>query len=201
MYIKTWLNWQKFPKKRNWQKKYLTPRYTTIKMVTSIIQAHIVRRTSNGAWEHLLLRRTSTETMFPNVWQVVTGSIEDGEKPLQTAFREITEETGISVDELWVLPHVGIFYDAPRNAMNLVPCFAAILYDNDTGNQALVSLSEEHSAYEWRECTGAVQRLVIPSHQQGVLTLEQHILPVLARGDVPVFARFSRAEAVSPLSS
>jgi dihydroneopterin triphosphate diphosphatase len=170
--------------------------------VTRMIQAHIVRRTQHGAWEHLVMRRSATEQMFPNMWQVVTGSMEEGEAPLQTAFREITEETGISVDELWLLPHVGIFYDALHNAMNLVPCFAAILYDVHSFTQAsstqgiseqvTVRLSEEHSEYEWCDCVSARQRLVIPSHQYGIETLENHILPLLARGEMPVFARFSR---------
>ncbi len=145
------------------------------------------------------MRRAASEKLFPNMWQVVTGSIESGEMPLQTAFREISEETGISADALWVLPHVGIFYDALRNTMNLVPCFAAILDESCAAAQVSVRLSEEHTEYEWCEHAHALQRLVIPSHKQGVEVLEHHILPLLARGEVPVFARFLRTESVATL--
>jgi dihydroneopterin triphosphate diphosphatase len=164
--------------------------------VTRIVQTHLVRRTPRDTWEHLLMRRAPTERIFPDMWQVITGSIEEGEMPIQTAFREISEETGITVEMLWVIPHVGMFYDVPRNEMNLVPCFAAILNNADTYAQVIVNLSDEHTDYEWLECNAALQRLVIPSHIQGVETLERHILPLLQRGDEPVFAKFVRKEVV-----
>jgi 8-oxo-dGTP pyrophosphatase MutT (NUDIX family) len=168
--------------------------------VTRIIQAHIVRRVQSQtkatsiAWQHLLLRRSATQSRFPDMWQVITGTIEPNETPLQTAFREIEEEAGLRVGELWVLPHVGMFYDAVRNAMNLVPCFAAVLSDEDSST-ADVILSDEHSAFEWCSSLRAEEQLVIPSHLHGVETLERHILPLLQRGETPVFARHSRAEA------
>ena len=35
----------------------------------------------------------------PSFWQSVTGTIEEGEQPLQTAMREVKEETGIDILE------------------------------------------------------------------------------------------------------
>lgn len=168
--------------------------------VTRIIQAHIVRgvqykaETMFADWEHLIIRRSATQSRFPDMWQVVTGTIESNETPLQTAFREIEEETNLRVEELWVLPHVGMFYDAVRNAMNLVPCFAAVLSLESSSN-ADITLSQEHSAFEWCHSERAKEQLVIPSHIHGVETLERHILPLLQCGKMPVFARHSREEA------
>jgi 8-oxo-dGTP pyrophosphatase MutT (NUDIX family) len=174
---------------------------------TKIIQAHIVRRNadarfdgasndaSSSQWQHLLLRRAASKRQFPNMWQVVTGTIEESEPPLQTAFREVEEETGLVASALWVMPHVGTFYDAVRDVMNLVPCFAAI-FDHSPEisphNTVTVRLSDEHSEYEWCNAERAMQQLVIPSHIQGVETLERHILPLLMLGEIPVFARHPR---------
>jgi dATP pyrophosphohydrolase len=169
---------------------------------TRIIQAHIVRRITNTSsdaaespWQHLLLRRTASKRQFPNMWQVVTGTIEEGETPTQTAFREIEEETGLQPNELWVMPHVGIFYDSVRDIMNLVPCFAAVFYDfveSSSHSPISVRLSDEHSEYEWCDVERSARQLVIPSHIQGVEVLERHILPLLAQGELPVFARHFR---------
>ncbi|TAE31532.1 MAG: NUDIX domain-containing protein [Candidatus Kapaibacterium sp.] len=180
------------------------PRSTTqtlydmvVSCVTRIIQAHIVRlhpsRGESPRWEHLVLRRSPTQTHFPNMWQVVTGTIDNDETPLRTAFREIEEETGICADKLWVLPHVGTFYDAERNAMNLVPCFAAI-FVHDSSEVASVHISSEHTAFEWHTKEEVQRQLVIPSHIQGVEVLERHILPLLERGEEPVFAKHHRSE-------
>lgn len=171
-----------------------------VQTVTRIIQAHIVRSvefSTHSQWEHLLIRRAITQTHFPDMWQVVTGTIEEDETPLQTAFREIEEETGLIARELFVLPHIGIFYDASKNAMNLVPCFAAILspfsQDNQDNQDNIVRLSNEHSEFKWCLPEEATRTLVIPSHIQGVEVLEQHILPLLSRGEMPVFARHLRS--------
>lgn len=40
---------------------------------------------------------------FPGAWQLPQGGLEDSEEPLQGAFREIAEETGISMDSLELL--------------------------------------------------------------------------------------------------
>ena len=45
----------------------------------------------DDAGQFLLLQRADD----PNFWQSVTGGIDEGETPLQTAYRELKEETGI----------------------------------------------------------------------------------------------------------
>lgn len=48
-------------------------------------------------WRHgriLLLRRDVTMRSYPGRWSVVSGSVERGERPLDTAWREVGEETG-----------------------------------------------------------------------------------------------------------
>lgn len=45
----------------------------------------------------IMLHRPSTSRSYPGRWSLVSGKMEDGESPEQTAIREIKEETGIDV--------------------------------------------------------------------------------------------------------
>ncbi len=45
----------------------------------------------------LMLKRPKTNHSFPGKWSLVAGRVEEGERPTETARREILEETGISV--------------------------------------------------------------------------------------------------------
>jgi hypothetical protein len=46
----------------------------------------------------LLLRRRDDAPSFPGRWSAVSGIVEEGETPLETAIREVREETGISLN-------------------------------------------------------------------------------------------------------
>jgi len=156
------------------------------------IQAHVVRkvRTPHKAphecWEHLLLRRAPDEPVYPNLWQVVTGTIDNGETAVETAFRELQEETGLHVEELWVLPYVGSFFDVRNNTFVMVPCFAAVV----DAAEAQVQLSAEHSDYRWLALEDAVATLEMPSHIEGAKMFQTYIL---GRIDTAPFRRVRRS--------
>lgn len=157
----------------------------TTTFAVRIIQVHIARcEDSSGVWRFLALRRSPNETVFPNIWQVVTGSMEEGETPQETAFRELQEETGLIVKELWVLPFVGNYFDTVRNVMNFVPCFGAVV-----SSTADVHLSHEHSDYAWLTMAELQERLVIPSHKEACEHFYRSILLPMERGETPVFVR------------
>src|SRR3954469_2476826 len=93
----------------------------------------------------LLLRRTPGRGGF---WQVLTGRIERGESPLQTAAREIHEETGFSprLDAIRDLRYAHSF----RLGVRLPPLFAhETAFATDVSGEP--RLSDEHDAHRW--CT------------------------------------------------
>ncbi len=102
----------------------------------------------------LLLRRTDERGGF---WQILTGRIENKESPLQTAAREIHEETGFSprLDELRDLGYVHSFALGER-----VPP----LFVQETAFAATVSgeprLSDEHQEHRW--CSPAEALALLP---------------------------------------
>jgi len=76
----------------------------------------------------------------------VTGSIEPGETAIEAIVREIAEETGIEVAELFTCGLTETFYFAADNVMELMPIFVAFV------PQAIpVTLDHGSDAYEW--CT------------------------------------------------
>ncbi|MFA7229097.1 MAG: NUDIX domain-containing protein, partial [Melioribacteraceae bacterium] len=71
---------------------------------SSLIEAHIFRR--NGVDIEFLLLKRSPGEKYPGLWQMVTGSVENGEKRYETALREIKEETGIVPIKFWIVSNV-----------------------------------------------------------------------------------------------
>lgn len=132
---------------------------------------------------YLLLKRHSAETLYPELWQFVTGSIEEGETALQAATRELFEETGFRPSTFWVLPFVNSFYSADHDRVHLNPVFAVQV------NPGLhPTLSDEHSDAVWLPFAKAMQKLVWPGQRQALAMVHEEIV----RGtDV---ARFTRIQ-------
>lgn len=111
--------------------------------------------------EFLLLRRAEDQ-VYPGIWQCVTGKIQVGEKPYQTALRELTEETGAIAEKLWVVDQVNHYYESGEDRMNLIPVFGAIISSKN------VKLSKEHIQYKW--CTNLeAEKLLLWDQQKSGL--------------------------------
>jgi 8-oxo-dGTP pyrophosphatase MutT (NUDIX family) len=106
------------------------------------------RRTANGP-EILMMLRVPEHGLW---WQSVTGMMEPGETPEQTAYRELMEETGLTgtlrplglSHSFWVDPTIVHFPDAePR--FNTETCFSM-----EVSTEAQVCLEPlEHSEFKW----------------------------------------------------
>lgn len=108
---------------------------------SDLIEAHIIRIENNEPI-FLLMKRADND-VFPGVWQMVTGTVEKNETGYKTAFREITEETGITPSELYVVPVVNSFYNPKIDGVCMVPVFAAVTKEKN------ITLSDEHVDYKW----------------------------------------------------
>lgn len=112
------------------------------KIITKRVEVHVYREVDER-YEYLLLKR-SPNKKYPNLWQMVSGSIDDDEKSYETAVRELKEETQLDVEELYIFPRVSEFYDFfEEDMINLVPVFIA-----KVGNEE-VTISDEHVEYKW----------------------------------------------------
>jgi len=138
-------------------------------IVSEIVEV-CVFRFRDAHLEYLLLRRSPHDSLYPGIWQIVTGTIHPNERAVDAALRELKEETQLVPLRFWVVPHANVFYDRVADAMNLSPMFAVQVTDHDKP-----VLSEEHDAFEWVRLGPAKQRLVWPGQRDGLDVVEQSI--------------------------
>jgi dATP pyrophosphohydrolase len=120
-------------------------------IVSNLIELYIYKKV-NDELKYLLLKRADA-VVFPHIWQMVSGTVEDGEKAYETARRELHEETGIKSESLYKVPKVSEFYYFEQDTINLVPIFL-VECNTDT-----IILSEEHVEYGWFDFHEALEKL------------------------------------------
>ena len=143
------------------------------------IAAYICRIREDKS-EYLVIKRSTA--YLKGVWQMVTGSLEEGETAWQAALREIKEETGLVPDRLYSSNELEIFYEVGQNCINLVPVFVGFM-----DSEQAVSLSHEHCEHRWispGECKN-----YLPFEQQWnmIMTIERNFV----RNTPPEFLRIT----------
>jgi dihydroneopterin triphosphate diphosphatase len=141
-----------------------------MKVVAGLIEAHIFRISDSGI-EFLLLKRAAGEK-YPNIWQMVTGTVEDdGEKAFETAIREIKEETNLAPEKFWIVPKTNSFYSHEKDEICLVPVFAV-----QVNPEAIVKISTEHSEFKWLSKEEAIKHLSFPGQRESVEIIYNHLI-------------------------
>ncbi|MBS3944334.1 MAG: NUDIX pyrophosphatase [Melioribacter sp.] len=133
----------------------------------SLIEAHIFR-TNGKDLEFLLLKRADYER-YPDIWQMVTGSVNENEKAFTAALREIKEETGLVPEKFWIVPNVNSFYSPERDIVIMIPVFAAQVSENSE-----VIISSEHSEFKWVSKDEAKKLLAWNGQRTSVDTIYQY---------------------------
>jgi dATP pyrophosphohydrolase len=138
-----------------------------MRIVSELIEAHIFRKSKKGI-EFLLLKR-SPETIYPEIWQMVTGKMNMGEPAYKAALREIKEETGLIPEKLWIAPNVNSFYDHINDTISFLPVFAGrVLSDSK------IVISEEHSEYQWASPGNTKKLLAWPGQKKSIDVITEY---------------------------
>lgn len=150
------------------------------------ITAYILCHTPAGA-RYLLLRRCCGGYLN-GTWQMVTGGTAEGETAIQTALREIEEETGLTPEEFYTADMVETFFLHGVNKMVSVPVFVAVVSRMDVR-----LCPEEHDLYEWLPFDEAVKRLVWNEQKRIITQIDERFVknsphPLLKIDRVPTAA-------------
>lgn len=118
----------------------------------------------------LLLQRNDD----PEFWQSVTGAMEDGELPIETAYREVAEETGIDAKQL----SIEMFNHNRQNQYEIrsrwlhryppEPGSTPNTFFSLQVDSTLPLVLTEHLQYEWVDKAQALARLWSPSNKEAV---------------------------------
>jgi 8-oxo-dGTP pyrophosphatase MutT (NUDIX family) len=137
-------------------------------VLTAQIEVHLFRR-RRGRAEFLLLRRASDRTLA-GIWQPVTGGIETRETAWRAAAREVLEETGLRPIRWWALEHLTCYYDPARDAVRIVPVFAAEVAWTDT-----VALSHEHDRYAFVSPATVSRRVLWGTQRRAIAAVRDEV--------------------------
>lgn len=144
-------------------------------IVSDIVEVCVFRRETDGP-RYLVLRRAGLETLYPGIWQLVSGTLDGGETALRGGLREFHEETGLKAVNFWVVPFVNSFYVAKDDSVHLTSFFAA-----EVPAAQEPTLSNEHDAYRWCDLAAAETLLVWPGQKNGLHVVHDSIV---SGGDV-----------------
>ncbi len=133
------------------------------------VEVHVFRRRGRRI-EFLLLRRSAERTLA-GIWQPVTGGIERGETAWRAAAREVLEETCLRPVRWWALEHLTVYYEPARDAIHVVPLFAAEVAWTDT-----VALSHEHDRYAFVPAATAARRVLWGTQRRAQRAVRQEVL-------------------------
>jgi dATP pyrophosphohydrolase len=140
-----------------------------MKIISTMIEAHIFKETENGI-EFLLLKRADNQ-VYPGLWQMVTGKIKDNEKAFETALREIKEETDLTPTQLWVAPTINSFYELKEEYIYLLPVFAS-----KVDGESKIRISDEHTEFKWLNREKAKGLLAWPGQRETVDIIEDYFI-------------------------
>ena len=133
--------------------------------------------------EHRFLIIKRDREPYKNIWQPVTGSIEEGEKAWQAALRELKEETGISPDRFYSAEFIERFYEMNTEIIALSPAFVGFV-----DYKPEVALSAEHNEYRWATLDEAVE--LVEFYEQKAAF--RHIQRYFIDGEPPRFLQVEK---------
>ncbi len=142
-----------------------------VKFISDSIQVHIVRFNPENKPEYLVIKRSDDSNLYPSLWQVITGWIDGNESAVQTAIREVFEETELNPLKMCTIPYVASFFNPTRDLVQFAPVFGMLVDFNK-----IVKLSKEHTEFKWFDFEKCLEILEFPTHKKGTEIFHNYIV-------------------------
>jgi dihydroneopterin triphosphate diphosphatase len=126
--------------------------------VRSRAAAAVILAGRGDAAQVLVLQRAKNTSR--GLWSLIMGRLEAGESAAQAIRREIQEEAGIMVADLYTSGCTDTFFNPGANAVEITPIFVAPFAAPPT-----VTLDHEHLAYRWVGFAEAIELLAYPGQR------------------------------------
>lgn len=108
-------------------------------------QGIVVAGIVHNAGKFLVLKRSSSEDIFPNKWELPSGKVDFGEDPNEALVREIKEETGMLVKDFFPFKMTHYTLEKPGKKKHTIQIISLIKFQDDIN----IVLSGEHDKYKW----------------------------------------------------
>lgn len=125
------------------------------------VECWVFRLPVVGRPEVLFVRR-APHSIFPGLWQPVTGRLDPGERAPLAALREVAEEVGIGpaqTEAFYDLDEVRLFYDEGPDEI-----VGAAVFALRARPDAVLHLSNEHDGLRWVALDEALGEATWPSY-------------------------------------
>ncbi len=91
----------------------------------------------------LILKRSQKVGTYQSKWACASGYIEEGETPRQTAYKEISEELGLSEEDVELLKEGDVIFARDKDVLWAIHPF---LFETKRSD---ITLDWEHDEYNW----------------------------------------------------
>lgn len=102
---------------------------------------------------------------------MVTGKVEEGETATEAAWREVGEETGLTISQLYSADAVETFFLHAQNRIICSPVFVGFVKETK-----IKLCPDEHDAYEWLSFEEALKRLVWTEQRRVLTHIHEHFI-------------------------
>jgi len=118
----------------------------------------------------LILKRSDKVRTYKGCWSGVAGYVEEGEEPVDTAFKEIREETGLTDNDVELIKTVDPieftdFYEEEKYDWKVYPFLFKLR------KESKIRIDWEHISYKWIKPSDIDKFEVVPRLREVVLKL------------------------------
>jgi dATP pyrophosphohydrolase len=159
------------------------------------VDVYVFRLTGSGCAGVEFLQARRVTGKMAGTWQPVMGHSEDGESAVDTALRELAQETqyrpNIGLIRMWQLESVNTYFLASEDCVVMAAGFAV-----QVDVEVPPRLNDEHDAFRWIRRDHVDRVFVWPGQRVAIEQIVRDILPGVDSGDLDQAAKNSIAEVL-----